>query len=574
MKLLKIIFVVAALGIFLPACNSYNKALRKHNQLSDRQKLDLSTILIEATRYRILGDASSAITLYSKIIELDPLHDAALFELAKLKLVTGETDKAAELMKLAIKKEPQNIWYALGYATALSQSGKYNEAAVEYKAIRLKNPDNYNLYGYEAQCYENINNFQKAIDVYNELEKMVGINEESGIRKYLIYMNWGKSDKAMAEVQKLATTFPENSEYSLAMAEYYMRAGKMGLAYQSINAVLLSDPNSVGARSYLADYHHFSGNDEQAKQEISTLIANPNVSVDDKIGVLMNIYKSGSIYGDTLAAYPMLDTLTIIHPSDAKVWAMYADFLNYEDRIEEAIEKWKQALALDSSHFTIWEVVLGAMDQMQQTDTLLLYSKRTVELFPEQALGWMYYGTSLAATEQYAEAIDPLETALDLKIANKQARNKTFFALAEAYSKTKQFDQSDAMFEQLIKADSNNTVAINSYAYSLALRNQNIEKAALLAKMLPTGSADNYEFLHTQGLVLFRQGKYNEAIAHFEEAMHIGGEKNGALLEHYADALFLLNRTDEAVRYWQQAREMGGTSSSIDKKIKDKKYYE
>lgn len=574
MKLLKIIFVVAMLGIILPACNSYNKALRKHNQLTDRQKLDLSTILIEATRYRILGDAATAMALYSSIIELDPLHDAALFELAKLKLVTGETDKAAELMKLALKKEPDNIWYALGYATVLSQSGKFTEAAAEYKAIRVKNPDNYDLYGYEAQCYEDAKDFQKAIDVYNELENKVGVNEESGIRKYLIYMNWGKPDKAMEEIQKLATTFPENSEYSLAMAEYYMRAGKMGLAYQSINSVLATDPDNVGARTYLADYNHFSGNDEQAKREIASLIANPNVSVDDKIGVLMNIYKSGSIYGDTSAVFPMLDTLTALHPSDAKVWAMYADFLNNADRIEEAIEKWKIALGIDASHFTIWEVTLGAMAELQQTDTLLLYSKRAVDLFPEQGLAWMYYGSSLAETGHFAESVEPLETALDLKIGNKQARNKTIFALAEAYLKTKQFDQSDAMFERLIQSDSGNLVAINSYAYSLALRNQNIDKAAKLAGMLETGSADNYQFLHTQGMVQFRQGKYSEALTHFEEAMRLGGENNGALLEHYADALFFLNRIDEAFRYWQEAREMGGTSDSIDKKIKDKKYYE
>jgi tetratricopeptide (TPR) repeat protein len=303
-------------------------------------------------------------------------------------------------------------------------------------------------------------------------------------------------------------------------------------------------------------------------------VANPNISVDDKIGVLVNIYKSGSIYGDTVAVFPMLDTLTSLHSEDAKVWAMYADFLNDADRIEEAIEKWKRSLTIDSSHFGIWDATLEAMAETQQTDTLLLYSKRAVELFPEQAMVWMYYGTSLAENGNFSDAIEPLETALDLRISNKQARNKTMFTLAEAYAKLKMFEKSDAMFDKLIQTDSGNVVAINRYAYSLALRNENLEKATLLARKIENRSEENYEYMHTQALVVFRNGKYREAMELYKKAMNLGGEKNGALLEHYGDVLFMLGKPDEALQYWQMAREMGGAGASIDKKIKDGKYDE
>lgn len=558
----------------LSACNPYQKAMRKHNQLSDRQQLELRSIFIEGTRYRILGDAESAMAVYQRILDEDPLHDGALFELAKLKLVTGETDQAAELMKTAIKVDPNNIWYALGYATVLEKTGRYSDAAVQYKNLQATHPASYELYGYEAECYVQDNQFQKAIDTYNRLEGVVGFTEEACIQRYYIYMNWGKSDKAMSEIQKLADQFPENTEYSMALAGYYMRAGKAGLAYQSINNVLAVEPDNALARAYLADYYHFSGNDMLAVREISSIISNPNTGIDEKISIFLNILQSGSIYGDSTSVFPLLDTLVKLHPTEAKSWAMYADFLNAADRTDEAVIKWKRSLELDSSRFQIWELVLNGLYDGKQADSLLLYAGRAADLFPEQATVWFFLGAAQVDAGKYIEAETSLEMASDLSLSKKEMKTQMQYLLAETYLKNGKVAKSDEMFELLISNNPDNAVAKNRYAYSLAVRNKNISRAAELIGQVIAANSDKIDFQHTRALVLFREAKFKDAVDTYEQAMHLGGEKDGALLEHYADALFFLGRVDEAVRFWQNAREMGGAGLLIDKKITDKKYYE
>ena len=563
-----------ALLLLATACNAYQKAQRKHNKLSDREQLMITSVFIEATRYMILGDVSNAMSLYESILEQDPLHDAALYELSRLKLITGETDVATGYLKTAIRVEPDNFWYKLAYASAFEKSGKYIEAAVQYKNLRNKYPEKLELYEYEAQCYVQDNDFQKAIDIYNQLELLTGITEQTGIKKYYIYHNWGKPDKAMNEIQKLADKFPDNPQYSLALVEFYMRSGKAGLALNSINAVLAVDPENALAHAYLADYYHLSGNDSQAVTEIFSIIGSGVTSIDEKISLLMNVYRTGNVYGDTAIVYPMLDTLVRVHPEEAKAWAMYADFLNVDDRENEALLMWKKSLEFDKSVFTIWNMVMNIFYENRQYDSLLTYSTEASELFPEQSAVWFFLGVSQYFVGMYDKAESSLDFASDMRLPNAKMKSETMYLLAELYLKTGRNSESDAMFEKLTESDPNNAVAKNAYSYSLALRKENIAKAQQMINEALSGNEDKSEFQHTYGLVLFRLGQYEKSAEAYRKAMELGGEDDGALLEHYADALYFLNRKDDALRFWMMSRELGGVGKMIDKKITDKKYYE
>jgi len=174
----------------------------------------------------------------------------------------------------------------------------------------------------------------------------------------------------------------------------------------------------------------------------------------------------------------------------------------------------------------------------------------------------------------FEKAVVSLEFASDLRLSNKEMKNESLFLLADTYAKTGRNDDSDAMFEKLIGEDPDNVVAKNAYAYSLALRKNNIDRAQQLIAEALTGNEDKAEFQHTYGLVLFRLGKYLEAAEAYRKAIELGGDDDGALLEHYADVLFFQNKTEDALHFWLMARELGGVGKMIDQKITDKKYYE
>ena len=566
-------WLIVVLLIF-SSCSSMQKARRKHNRLSELERMTLTSMFIEGTKYRLLGDAKNAVALYEEILKADPIHDGALFELGKLKLVLGDMTSAEELMKQATKLKPANIWYKLGYATVLEQSKQYNVAAAQYRKLIEENPDNFELYGYEARCYVQTFEYQKAIEVYNQLEAITGVSEESSLQKYYIFQNWGKQDKAMNEIQKLSDAFPGNTNYLIVLAGYYMDQGKAALSLQCINSILAIEPEHALARVYLADYYYKAGSRPEAIAEIGKVVASPNTNIDEKIELFLNMLKTGGVYGDTTAVYPLLDTLVAVHPNDAKAWAMYADFLNAADRTEEAVVMWKKSLEFDNSRFLIWDMVMNALYDEQQPDSLLKYATDATELFPEQSNAWFYRGTAEADLGLYEKAITSLDAALDMNISKPEMKTQVWFLLAECYMMTGQDELSDQMYDQLLFENSTNVVAMNAWAYALALHNRNIEKARQLIDAAILENPDNVDFQHTLGLVYFREGNYIKATEAYKRSLQLGGEKDGALLEHYADVLYVSGNAQEALRYWQMAREMGGTSSLIDRKISDKKYYE
>jgi tetratricopeptide (TPR) repeat protein len=85
--------------------------------------------------------------------------------------------------------------------------------------------------------------------------------------------------------------------------------------------------------------------------------------------------------------------------------------------------------------------------------------------------------------------------------------------------------------------------------------------------------ADNASYYDTYGWILFMQKKYSEAKVQIEKSIE-QSPKNAEVLDHYGDVLFYLGDVNKAIEQWIKARDFGAENKLIDKKIKDKKWYE
>jgi tetratricopeptide (TPR) repeat protein len=84
---------------------------------------------------------------------------------------------------------------------------------------------------------------------------------------------------------------------------------------------------------------------------------------------------------------------------------------------------------------------------------------------------------------------------------------------------------------------------------------------------------ENASYYDTYGWILFMQKKYTEAKLQIEKSIELS-PKNAEVLDHYGDVLFFLGDINKAVEQWIKARDYGAENKLIDKKIKDKKWYE
>ena len=86
------------------------------------------------------------------------------------------------------------------------------------------------------------------------------------------------------------------------------------------------------------------------------------------------------------------------------------------------------------------------------------------------------------------------------------------------YAAAKSFDKAEEHYRAALKFDPNNYSIINTLSMFLIRNDRNVDETEGLVKRSLKIKPDNTAALHTQGLVLYKQGKYEEALNIMQKA--------------------------------------------------------
>ncbi|RLD58139.1 MAG: hypothetical protein DRJ05_08530 [Bacteroidetes bacterium] len=571
----KIVSLFALMALF--SCSTIkkgNKPVSSKRDKSISNVSDNSSLFIDANKQRILGNYEEAEKLFRKCTVDNPMDDASYFELAKLALLRNNYGEANEMAAKAVEISPQNTYYLLLYGNLLQNIEKYDESVKVFENLSALKPDNIDFLNNLAVAYIYDNKINKAIDVFNKIETKIGISEEFSVKKQNLYLQQGNINKAALEIEKLIARFPNESRYYALLAEMYMANGMYEKALGAYNKIMELDPENPYIHITLADYHKKNGEPEKAYEELKIGFANPNLDIDTKIQILITYYSAIELYNESMdEAFGLSEILTETHPNDPKAFSIYGDFLYQADRNEEARQAFRKVISLDSSRYIVWEQLIFIESELNDVDAMLSESMRAIELFPEQPILYLFAGNGYYQKKKWDEGIKILEEGLGYVVNNIKLEEQFYSFLGDAYNQTKNDANSDKYYEKVLEVNPNNDFVLNNYAYFLSLRNENLEKAAEMAKRaveLKPGSANQ----DTYGWVLYQMGNYEEAETMILKAINNGAGSSAVILEHYGDVLWKLDRKTEAVEYWQKAKSAGEGSGLLNKKVEDEKFYE
>jgi tetratricopeptide (TPR) repeat protein len=359
-------------------------------------------------------------------------------------------------------------------------------------------------------------------------------------------------------------------------AELYMNHGKKEEARQLYEKVMEIDPGNPVIHLALANYYQESGDAEKSFMYLKMAFQNPEVSVDDKIKILLSYYDI-SLKNTTRKkeAFELIDLLIAAHPGEPKAYSIQGDFLLREGKFNESKEAFEKVLQYDNSKYPVWEQLMVLYVQLGQWQSLADKSKDAIETFPTQPTLYFYNGYANYMLKEYAKAEESFVAGKDLVVDNENLLLQFYTSLGDTYYKLKKYSESDAAFDKALSIAPNNTIALNNYAYYLSERNTNLEKARDLISRANRLEPKSATFLDTYAWVLFKMGDLVQAREMVEQAIRSGGANNGEILEHYGDILYKSGETEKALEQWQKAKTMGGgLSDQIDVKIRDKKLFE
>ncbi|MBC8173542.1 MAG: tetratricopeptide repeat protein [Chitinophagales bacterium] len=531
---------------------------------------------IDACAAKALGDYDKAIVLFKEVLKLDPENSPALYELGKIYFEYGRMDDAKELARLASTYDPANEYYQLLYGDILLYMLQYQEAAKVYENIIQKHPDKIDNYYQLAYIYDRSGNTQKSIDLLLEIRKKFGRDESALVELQRLYVKNGDISNAIEILDELIRSNPGNPSYYGMLTEVYEMTKNTALAEETFNKLLLIDPENPDLLIRRAEMEKRNGNINAYYHDLRTVFANPDASIDKKIFFLIpfvdSVDKENFVQKDSILV--LTELLTQAHPNDAKGFALLGDFLYYDKKLKEARKNYRHSLSIRSDVYDVWLKVFYIDAELKQYDSLIAVTAQSIELYPNQPMGYYFNGIGLTYTDKSEEALKTYKRAIPLTAANPKLKADLYMRIGDTYNALKKYAESDEAYESSLQIDPKNPYTLNNYAYHLSERGEELEKAAemaLLANELVPGDAS---LLDTYAWVLYKQNKFEQAKTWIEKALKNGGDDSDVVLEHYGDILYQLGDPDAALEQWKKAKQFGTGSEHLDKKISDKKLYE
>lgn len=537
--------------------------------------IEENAYFFEAQRLKCLNDNKSAIEIFEKVLEVNPQNHAAMFELSRLYFVMQNDDKALKNIENAIKFMPDNLWYNLVYAQILSITNKPKEAIKIYDKILVLEPREQAYYYDKAGLLENAGDIEKAIDFYNEIERVFGIDPYCSEQKKRLYLSINKTDNAIAEIKKLIDSDSSNIEYLHMLANVYNANKMTDKAIQVYKQIINKDAEYAPALLSLADYYYKNNEKKKALEYTNRAFNGNSISIDNKVKILyqyIQFYESNK--ADINDAYTLAASLRKTHPTDAKSYAISADLYYVDGNDSTALYFYEQSLTYKKDVYSVWQQLLLLCSEQQKTDKLKMYSEEAIELFPTQPLVYYFNGIAMSQLKRYRDAVTMMQEAYKFAGTNSMLKTQIFASLGDSYHEIGNNTLSDSCYEAALQLDPKNAYTLNNYAYFLSLRKEKLTKAKEYIEMAIRLDASNPSYYDTYAWILFQMQDYTKAEEQQLNALRISDLSDPTLFEHYGDILFKIGKLEDANKAWNKALEKGGSSPLLLKKIKDKTWYE
>ena len=545
----------------------------QENTISDDDRNQFEYTFIEGLKQRMIGNQQAAIAMFSKCLQINPNSTSAMFELAKIHSGNGDMTSASLLLEKAIKIDPENKWYKVLLAQICEQGKQFKQAADLYQQLYQNDPDNLEYLYMNAALLSSAKEYDKAIEVYNVLEKKVGINDQIAVEKQQVYQAAGKKKEAQSELQKLIDNNPKEPRYYGLMADYFLAEKDEANALKYYMKILEIDPDNGFVLFSLVSFYKDRNDKDKAWEYARKAFLNKNAEVDTKIQFYLMVTsgQEKQFFTDEQIS-ELVDILVKTNPDDYRVFTLNAEYLISKGKLAEAREQLRKVLVTQKDNYMIWERLILINNDLLDFKSVYADADKALALFPNQPTLYGLKAVACLQLEKYAEALDVLKEGENYVLDNKVLQVQFALYKAEACYKLDRVEEAFKAFDEVIKLDPENWMAMNNYAYYLSLRNENLMKAEELSSRAVRANPENSTYLDTYAWVLFMRKDYSLAKFYMESAIKFGGDKNGTIVEHYGDILSLLGEKDKAIEQWKKALQIGDGSKLLSEKIKQGKY--
>jgi tetratricopeptide (TPR) repeat protein len=500
-------------------------------ELNEFQIRERTAAFMEGNKMRILGNYTEAEENYRKALRADPNHAPSLYELARIYRRQNRPDDAILYAEKAIGLETKNYWYHLLLADLYKSTRQFDKVVETYGNLVELNPEKLEYRQDLATAYIITGDLRSAIKVYDDIETITGVTEETALKKRNLWQRLEKQSNALKEVEKLVESNPYNTRYLQILAESYIADGSFDEALDIYNRIEELEPNDPYIHISLSDLYRQKGEEEKAHAELKKGFANPELDVESKIQVMVMFYSIDQMFNEQKErALELSEIIAQTHPDDIRALSLYGDLLYRSEAYEPALEVINSILEKEVNNYVNWEQKMFIENRLSLNQQLIETSNRTIELFPMQPLPYLFSGFANFQEKNFEAAARSLERGSKLVVNNNPLLAQFYSTLGDTYNSIKDYPKSYEYYDKALEINPDDAFVLNNYAYYLSIRKTNLEKAKKMSARSIELEPDKPSFLDTYGWILYQKGEYTDAEIWLKKAIELDDTNSATLL--------------------------------------------
>ncbi len=561
-------FIVVFL-IVLTGCSIFQrqeKSVKEQKDITSNE--DYYYAFTEACKQKVFGNIDHAEKLYMQCLSVKPNSSAVYYQLSKISILKGDANNALQFAEKAYRLDQNNYWYALNNAQINELTGNNDTAIIIYKGVFNKFKQKINI-GYRlASLYEQNEEYDKALKVYNTIETRTGGEDKRIIlSKVGLFIKKNKYEKAIEEIKSGLIIYPDDFELLSFLAKIYSINGQENKADDVYEELIALNSKDIEILYEYIMHLIRNTNDKKALIYIKEIMTDDTYENDLKISLMIELFNTTNVFDNNEVQLLELCKQLKSNTDNLKVNALLVDCYIRMDSLEKASNIMEDISLNEKNNYVIWEQLVTLKFELDNYEKVIEYADSAIKYFPNEPSFYMYKGFSEKSLGLFSDAAKTLSEGLavtdDLEI-----ELRIYSILGDIYYQLNEYQKSDSAFNYVLKYDSTRTIVLNNYSYYLSLRNEKLDKAEELMKKCLEIDSTKYSYLDTYGWVLYKQGKYKQAEKYIRKALNMGGNQSCEVLEHYADVLMKLRKYENALEFYNKALKCTSDRSRIEEKIK------
>jgi tetratricopeptide (TPR) repeat protein len=483
---------------YLMAVREYRKAA----ELSDNPDVARQA----AATGMAFGFDEEALRSARRWLEVDANSDEARAFVAQLSFRTGDTRTARRYFRELLEKSEEPPGEKLVLLTRyLGDGGDAGDADELVRALAKPYPDS------ALAHYAVATMALQSGDIDHALERAARAIEldPDNVKLKLLYgrvlLSSGDIDAAIDYTARLVgDDMDPDPDARIELAIMYMMADMPDYALSQVNQVLLEQSGRMDALRLMAIINFHKESFDAAWDDFQDLLASGQYRMD--------------------ALYYLGRIADIREETDLAI-----RFFSEVRRGSNALESQQRAAALLAYEKDDPKAALALLDEFAQAS-------------PTDAIDAMQAKAILLAS------VDEREAALDYYDKLVEFRpddERLVLARAELLVRMGSVDEALASYKEAVRRWPKSPLALNAYGYTLADRTDQYREAEKLIRKALKYDPESPAIIDSMGWVLFKQGRFEEALAELERAWD--GMQDHEVAAHIVETLVALGRREEAL---------------------------